>query len=180
MKQSYCLILILSSFTIHSQINEEGKTKTDSILSELVNDGDFEYELVGRGFPSTKYLKFIELCSISNESEFNKLLKHKHPVVKAYAYWGLVNINPNSAYRVLKKHRFDFQSIHEQNGCLGGTTQMRFLMANLLTTKSDQLSPKQITYLDRIGNKEVRYIFRKKKAHKKRRNKHLRNNLNGI
>lgn len=149
------------------QINSSNSVYKDSLLQALNNNRVFEYKHIGRGYPSSKFKLFEKLYEISDETSLLELTKNKNPIIRSYAFFGLTELNPNKAFKILKKNRWNNNSIYVQNGCLGGLSKVNFLMANILSEKSKDLTPKQKRLIERIENKEFRYSIRLKKKLKK-------------
>lgn len=68
---------------------------------------------------SDQYKVFEKLKLKANENDLYELTNHKSPIVRAYAFTGLTEINSSKTIDVIIKNQSDTVVIDQQFGCIG-------------------------------------------------------------
>ncbi|NVO84600.1 hypothetical protein [Hymenobacter terrestris] len=117
------LLLCLSSNTLFAQTQVSPKTSIKKTVRQMARVGILKCELVGRApIKPQQYLRFDLLRKQCTDAELTALLKHRAPVVRAYAFQALSERSESDLLPLLLQQRRDTAKFAQQCGCIGSTT----------------------------------------------------------
>lgn len=87
-------------------------------------------EAVGRApITTNQYLRFDSLRRQCSTEELGRLVAHKSPVVRSYAFWALSERPEAELFPLLLRHRRDTAEFEQHCGCFGSpTTVVDFML----------------------------------------------------
>lgn len=148
MKTPLALTLLFLTFSL------QGQNSDDEILelTKLIADhGRMEDRFVGMiATKSPQFERFEKLKKVASQEQLLSLLKHKSPVVKGYAAWGLVDTRYNDLGTVFAQLIESGETVKSTKGCLTGYDQIAAELYQRL--ESNQWSNK-LSEKDRLHNR---------------------------
>jgi hypothetical protein len=116
----FCFLLSLGSLAQTTYSKKNVSLKVKLIVHRLNKYEEVSGALIGKAPQKPKqYGLFEKLKSKANESELFELTNHPNPTVRAYAYWGLVEMNSSMVLKVILKNQSDTLMITYKYGCTG-------------------------------------------------------------
>ena len=92
---------------------------SDKLVNEMADYKMFEYKFVGLTADSSlQWARYETLLAKSSESELLKLCDNESPVVRSYAFQGLVEKNSSKIFEVMTKHISDTGEFDRTMGCM--------------------------------------------------------------
>ena len=112
------LLTIALLFCLFLQSCIDKSASLDKVIKEMADYKMFEYELTGLGADSSQqWARYKTLLAKSSESELLQLCENESPVVRSYAFLGLVEKNSSKIFEVMTKHISDTGEFDRTMGC---------------------------------------------------------------
>lgn len=109
------------------------------IVHQLNKYDEVSGALIGNAPKKPKqYELFEKLRSKADESELYELTNHPNPTVRAYAYWGLIEINSSLALKVILKNQSDTLLITYKYGCTEKEKRLIEFMTGFVPTYAEK------------------------------------------
>lgn len=91
----------------------------DKLVKEMADYKMFEYKFVGLTADSSlQWARYETLLAKSSESELLQLCENESPVVRSYAFQGLVEKNSSAIFEIMTKHISDTGEFDRTMGCM--------------------------------------------------------------
>jgi hypothetical protein len=111
------VILLMLSTSIFSA--EQIRPEIKAIVNKLEEKNMLYGPAVGYGgVKDEQWTNFEELLKNAGTDELIILTKHKNPVIRCYAFWGLVEKRDKGCYQILLNHLTDSESVTTFFGCV--------------------------------------------------------------
>ncbi|HTN45256.1 MAG TPA: hypothetical protein VL098_02845 [Flavipsychrobacter sp.] len=131
--KKHVIIFWVSVFMFFTGFGQSGGTDTRDIVKRITLINKFESEYVGfAGSASKQYKNYKRLLETATEKELQALLSHKNAAVRVYVFMALQKKNPTLAKKASKKLLNDKEIIRTLQGCIGGVTTVRELVATIV------------------------------------------------
>lgn len=132
-KGLYILALIALPFSkVHSQVGNDSTALTNSasaLCAEIARHNIMEGEQIGSwGMYSEQWERFQKLLLISNDTSLFELTSHSSPVVRGYAYLGLMERNTGLLMSAIRAHENDTALVKSQQGCIVIINQVKVIV----------------------------------------------------
>ncbi|MCG2615381.1 hypothetical protein LZZ85_13860 [Terrimonas sp. NA20] len=147
----------LSIFILTCIISCSNKTAVqDGVVSRIADYNIFEYEVTGLVEDSSEQWKrYDSLLAGVTEEYLVKLCDHRSPVIRAYAFSGLIRKKSSHIFRVLREHIHDTASFTMVTGCFSNAWSVTdFYLQNVgyyyKDSSSYRIDPEQRAFLDSL------------------------------
>lgn len=113
------LLTILLFFSLPLQSCKETSVSLNKVVKEMAEYKMFEYKYVGLNAElSPQWARYETLLAKASESELLHLCDNESPVVRSYAFRGLVEKNSSKIFEVLTNHINDTSEFERTMGCM--------------------------------------------------------------
>jgi hypothetical protein len=127
------------------------------VVKEMADYKMFEYKFVGLTADSSlQWARYETLLAKSSESELIHLCDNESPVVRSYAFQGLVEKKSSKIFDVLIKHIHDTSEFDRTTGCMVGPSYVTEFYLEQVgyfpydSTSKYKISTQQRNYLDSL------------------------------
>lgn len=124
------IISFLFSIALCQNVNSQtDSSRLENEVAEICHEMEQYSRIEGsslssNAFPSEQWRKFQKLLSLSTDSMLFALTDHHSPVMRGYAYFGLMNRNTVLLVNAIKNHPADTAAVFYQDGCIGQRTNV--------------------------------------------------------
>ena len=116
MRRPSTILLFLCLFL---QSCKDKSSSLDKIVKEMTDYGMFEYKFNGQTADSSlQWERYEMLLSKGSKLELLRLCENKSPVVRSYAFQGLIEKKSSEIFDVLQKHIHDTGAFDRAMGCM--------------------------------------------------------------
>lgn len=152
----YCLLISATSIGQTNYSKKNVSMKVKFIVHRLNKYEEISGSLIGKAPKKPRQYRLYEkLKSKANENELYELTNHANPTIRAYAYWGLVEMNSQLVTKVILKNQSDTLLITYKYGCTGRKKRIIEFMTSFLNSYAEK---NHITLTE-----EVRLIVQREK-----------------